>query len=159
VPLTGGAARNLGCASSSAHWISFLDADDLWEPGSRRALLDACERDAAELGLGMMTSFRHGEGSERLVVPERRVGVAAGATVVSRRGWDAVGPFDETLRAGEYIEWFNRFRLTGLRQTRIGVDVLRRRLHVASTTARQLADARARADYLDVVRRWMTRTG
>ncbi len=154
-PLRAGAARNLGCAAGSAEWISFLDADDVWMPGSRRALLDAAVDFSADLAYGTVVHFHADEQSRRLQLPEDgRKALMAGGVVVRRRGWDDVGPFDPALSSGEFIEWHNRFLLAGLREVAVGESVLRRRLHLDSTSARQIGD---RDDFLDVVRRWMSR--
>jgi hypothetical protein len=69
-----------------------------------------------------------------------------------------VGPFDPSLRAGEFVDWFVRVVASGARVVDIDDLVLRRRVHLASTTATQ-ARAADRGDYLEVVRRWMKQNG
>jgi GT2 family glycosyltransferase len=80
--------------------------------------------------------------------------LVAGGMLLARADFDRVGPFDEELRAGEFIDWFNRARVAGLTTTTVPVIALRRRVHTASITATQME---ARMDYLKVVRRWMSR--
>ena len=155
-PLTAGGGRNVGAAAGSAPWLTFLDADDIWPPSSRRALLDACEREDASLAAGMMTHFHADRAAERIRRPDgEQRALVAGGVILTRTSWAQVGPFDESLRSGEFIEWYNRFRLLGQPSASIPDVVLRRRLHVRSTTANQVGD---RDDYLEVVRRWMNRT-
>lgn len=154
-PLTAGGARNAGVAAGSAAWISFLDADDVWTPGSRSALIAAAVEADAQLAVGTLESFYADEASTRLALAEPgKKALLAGGIVVRRATWDAVGPFDDELRSGEFIEWYGRAVTGGARTAEIPALVMRRRIHLESTTAGQLHD---RDDYLKVVRRWMSR--
>jgi glycosyltransferase involved in cell wall biosynthesis len=156
-PLTAGGGRNLGAAIGSAPWISFLDADDVWPRGSRRLLLEACRAESADLAVGMMTHFHADEAAKRLALPEgEKKALVAGGILMSRAVWSAVGDFDPGRRSGEFIDWYTRFTLSGRPVASIPDLVLRRRLHLASTTAGQI---HSRDDYLEVVRRWMSRNG
>lgn len=155
-PLLAGAARNLGADETDAPWLTFLDGDDRWPAGSRRGLVDACTAAPADLAVGMLTAFHADEAARRLRLPEGpRRALVAGGVLLSRHAWEVVGPFDPGLRSGEFIEWHNRFRQAGLSSAEIDDIVLERRVHVDSTTANQIHD---RSDYLEVVRRWMSRT-
>jgi glycosyltransferase involved in cell wall biosynthesis len=157
-PMFAGAARTLGVAAGSAPWISFLDADDIWPKGSRRALIDAANSAGGDVALGTMTHFHaDAEAAARLKLPEgEQRALIAGGLVLRRSVWENVGPFDPTLRAGEFIDWFNRVTIAGLPIVDVEHPALRRRVHLASTTATQ-ARTDDRADYLEVVRRWMHR--
>jgi len=157
-PLLAGSGRSLGVAAGTAPWISFLDADDQWPSGSRRGMVDAGERAGADVVVGTMTHFHaDAAAAARLRLPqgEQRAIIAGGLTF-RRSVWDRVGAFDPTLRAGEFIDWFNRIAHAGIPVLDIAESVLRRRVHLASTTATQ-ARSEGREDYLEVVRRWMHR--
>ncbi len=154
-PLTAGGGRNLGATLGTAQWVTFLDADDLWPDESRKLLLEACESTGADLAVGTVSAFHANEESRRIVNPVgERTALLAGGVLMSRAAWECVGEFDPTLKSGEFIEWYNRFTLSPLTAIEIGAPVLRRRLHLESTTAGQVRD---RDDYLKVVRRWMSR--
>ena len=157
-PLTAGGARNLGAAAGSAPWITFLDADDRWGRGSRRALIDACVEGGAALAYGTMIEFHSDEESARRLARSTAAQPArvAGGIVVARSAWQKTGAFDEQLHAGEFVEWFNRFRSSGEQSAAIEALALERRVHLKSTTAGQIGTGRD--DYLEVVRRWMNRT-
>ena len=146
-------ARNAGLAAATSSYLSFLDADDLWPPERCRILLDALEHSGTDIAMGQIEHFSHGQTA--LNVPEGlQPGLVAGGRLLTRADFDRVGPFDDELRAGEFIDWFNRARIAGL-ATKIVPDIaLRRRVHEASTTASQVE---ARMDYIKVVRRWMSR--
>lgn len=156
-PLTAGAARNLGAAAGTAEWISFLDADDVWTPGSRRLLIDAAESSGAGLSHGTVDGFHADEAARALAMPEPgRPALLAGGVTFRRSTWEAVGPFDARLRAGEFVDWYTRLAAAGVGVIAIPDVVLMRRIHLASTTAVQ-ARTQDRDDYLEVVRRWMNR--
>ena len=63
-----------------------------------------------------------------------------------------IGIFDASLQSGEFIDWFQRIKLAGIKCGYIDHIVLERRIHGESTTAGQIHD---RPDYLKVVRKWM----
>jgi len=48
--------------------------------------------------------------------------------------FDRVGPYDESLRVGEFVEWLARARVLGVRETPVPALSLVRRLHPDSTT-------------------------
>lgn len=157
-PMLVGEARSLGADAGSAPWIAFLDADDVFPSRSRRALLTAADQAAADVVIGTMVHFHaDAAAADRLKLPhgERRA-LVAGGMAFRRSVWEQVGAFDPTLRAGEFIDWFNRLTLAGIPTLEVAEPALRRRVHLASTTATQ-ARTDGRDDYLEVVRRWMRR--
>lgn len=159
-PLLAGAARTLGAANGTSPWLSFLDADDVWPSGSRRTMLEAAEAAGADVVVGTVEHFASDAASAaRLQVREgRRRGALAGGVLLRRGLWERTGPFDPALPAGEFVDWFARVVASGARIIDIPDLALRRRVHLASTTATQ-AGHDDRSAYLEVVRRWMRRSG
>ena len=148
-----GGARNAGLDAAKSPYLTFIDADDLWLPERCRVLLDALEGGGADIAMGQIEHFS--DGQTELNVPEGlQAGLVAGGMLLARDDFDRVGLFDDELRAGEFIDWFNRARVAGLTTTTVHQIALRRRVHAASITATQME---ARMDYLKVVRRWMSR--
>jgi glycosyltransferase involved in cell wall biosynthesis len=151
VGLLCGGARNAGLAVADAEFIAFLDADDLWQPERCRILLDALKN--TDIAMGQIEHFSN-QRTDLKVPGGIEAALVAGGILLARADFGRVGPFDEELRAGEFIDWFNRARVAGLTTTTVPVIALRRRVHTASITATQME---ARMDYLKVVRRWMSR--
>jgi len=146
-----GGARNVGLGAARSPFLSFLDADDLWQPERCRILLDVLKNTA--IAMGQIEHFSN-QPTDLKVPGGIEAALVAGGILLARADFDRVGPFDEELRAGEFIDWFNRARVAGLTTTTVPVIALRRRVHTASITATQME---ARMDYLKVVRRWMSR--
>ena len=81
-------------------------------------------------------------------------GYLPGTCVVRRRAFQRVGPFDENLRDGEFIDWLLRARAQGLRERLLAEVVLWRRLHDASHGVTERA---AYADYARLLKRELDR--
>ena len=128
-------ARNLGIRHVETEYVAFLDSDDLWA-------LNKLERQMAELRSAPMPTMIFGH-TIQFASPElepdeiaqlkfdtsRVPAVCASALLMRACDFRAVGPFDERLRTGEFIEWYARAKAQGI-DVRVLPDVVyRRRLH------------------------------
>ena len=149
------AARNAGVALARARYLAFLDADDLWTPDSLAVRLEHLQaRPDIDGVFGALSQFVSPELADTLAGRRRIAQVPsvarfAGTFLVRRTSFERVGPFDESLRIGEMIEWLARADGAGLRLDTIDAEVLMRRVHDANTVLRQGSSP---ADYLRAVK-------
>lgn len=147
-----GDARNRGIAAAKGDFIAFMDADDIWTPEKIARQMRGFEADAG-LGLSFtqMQCFVSPELPDdvkqlRACPTEPQAGIVAATALVRRAVVERVGPFDTSLKVGEFIDWFSRAKDAGF-TWRLEPDVhLRRRIHDSNTGVTQ------RANYVDYVR-------
>jgi glycosyltransferase involved in cell wall biosynthesis len=150
-----GAARNLGVAASSADVIAFVDADDLMAPGRLAADLALLRASPDAAGVaGRAQRFDEVDGHRRLGPIE--AGLLVGATTVRRSAITAVGGFEESLGAAEFVDLVARLRHQGSDVVAGAHLSILRRVHGANTT--RDADRLARG-LLEAARRATTRRG
>jgi len=132
------AARNLGVLRSSSSYISFLDADDLWTKKKLELQLEAFEADPApHIVFGFVEQFRSPELDPDLIhiaegAEGPMVGHHSGTMLLRREVFDSIGPFDPTIRFGQFIDWFSR-AIDGHFRIRVIEDiVMLRRLHLSN---------------------------
>lgn len=148
-------ARNLGLEHAAGELLAFLDADDLWMPMKLHRQVGLLrERPDLDAALGHQEQFLTPGADPSLVDrlhvdPTPRPGYHVGTMLVRRAALREVGPFDETLRSGEFIDWWARATEKGLRFAMLPEVVMRRRVHGGNHTLRH---AQHQREYLRVAR-------
>ncbi len=121
-----GAARNAGVRASTAQFIAFLDADDLWIPEKlSRQIERLTSDDDMEAVFGHVIQFhdqRPGE-SEAMSSP------IPGTMLIRRAAFDRIGFFSEELTELEGVDWLLRAKEKNLRTITLSDVVYRRRIH------------------------------
>ena len=144
------AATNTGVRTASEPLLAFLDADDLWTASKLESQVAVLQSAAApDMVFGLAQNFRAGAEDEAAVP-----GISRGTLLIPRQRWLDVGPLDESLVIGDFIDWFARAQDAGLRFVTVGEVLLRRRLHESNTGIRS---AGSRSQYALVVKRALNR--
>jgi glycosyltransferase involved in cell wall biosynthesis len=145
----GAAAMNRGVAAATGTLIAFLDSDDLWEPTKTAIQLQALAEDPSlEAVFGLVRQFvsleLDAETAGRFVYSDAPLrGVSKVTMMIRRDSFLRVGPYNEALRAADFVDWYPRALDVGLRSRIVPTVMTRRRLHGANNGVRQRALQRA----------------
>ena len=129
----GGAAsaRNTGIKNITGSLVAFLDADDLWPPGSLQMRLSVMSQTGADLVYGQVRQVIVGADGDRDHGPIL-TGRVAGTMLVRREIFDRVGGWDDRLRTAESVDWIARAQAAGCMCAHANDIVLVRRIHGAN---------------------------
>jgi len=150
-----GATRNRALSLAGGELVAFLDADDLWPPGSLASRLEILMSDGSVDCVGGMveefispeldTDSRHG----LVCAPGLLLGRLVSAMLVRRRVFDQVGDFDTAYGLAENVDWVARAKDAGILIRTVEQVVLRRRIHLSNTGTRS---RHLRSEYLAVLK-------
>lgn len=141
-------ARNTGLTQCGGDAVIFLDADDELQPGALRELVSALEAHDADAAFGFVEEFGTDISPDRAARAAAKPAMLAGSTLMRRSSLAALGPFDESLRVGEFIDLMARAKRQEWNVVPVHTPVLRRRIH-----DRNASWTGGSADFLRVVRR------
>lgn len=153
-----GGARNAGLREVSGDAVAFIDSDDLWER-DKLARQEAALREGGDVPLvfGHLVEFLSPERADELgaslrVSTDPVPGLIATTLLVRRAAAERIGPFDEQLRVGEFVEWMARARDLGLAYRMLPEVVARRRVHGGNSVL-----TRPNTDYLRAIKSTLDR--
>ena len=106
------AGRNTGLKLASSDFITFLDQDDIWPPGTlERHVKVFQEYPEVQLSKGMVSAFVDDIGQRQTPTNQ----FLLSSLMLRSSVFKEVGRFDETMRFyGTDLEWIYRFREQGL---------------------------------------------
>ncbi len=128
-------ARNHGLRFTGTELIAFIDADDIWLPRKLELQMAALCRDTRPaMVFGAVQQFVSDdlaptEAAELKCKTEPLRGWFPSTLLMRKNDCDSVGPFDELIQIGEFIEWCARAQDAGIKPIAIPETVCRRRLH------------------------------
>lgn len=149
------AARNAGVQAARHPLLAFLDADDLWAPDKLARQVAYLEADAGlDMVFGQVAQFispdMAPEDRARLdPLPPVMSGIHAGTLLIRRAAFLHVGYFDMQWRVGEFIDWYARAQLAGLRGYLLPEVLMWRRIHSDNMMRRQ---QQAQTDYARILK-------
>jgi glycosyltransferase involved in cell wall biosynthesis len=137
-------ARNIGLAAAIGEFIAFLDHDDLWPAGRHQAMTQAMLRDPQldavfgririrlDRGAVQWPWLHHQDGRH---AAGSNLGNALYRSTLLRR----IDGFDESLRFGEDLDYFNRLQQMGIRFALCDVDAMIYRRHATNLSNNEQA--------------------
>lgn len=156
------AARNAGVASAGCEIICFLDADDLWLPEKLMKQKTVMESDSA---IDMVFTHAQNFYSKELDNEDRKSirapmepmpGHIPSAFCIRKNAFALIGPFDTSLKMGEFIDWYGRAKEYSLCEKMIPEVLVRRRLHTENQGVYKRP--KAHQDYLKIIREKIKRS-
>jgi glycosyltransferase involved in cell wall biosynthesis len=131
-------ALNTGIARATGNHLAFNDADDAWLPEKLKLQCDfLSEEPEIEAVFGMVRQFispdwDNGDGRLGETTPDQ-LGIARLTMLIRRDAFERIGLFDQSLRFIDFVDWYGRAKVRGLR-THMLPDILGlRRLHANNT--------------------------
>jgi glycosyltransferase involved in cell wall biosynthesis len=145
-------ARNQGVELAQGDFLSFLDADDIWSADKLSRQMDILADDPdLSLVFGHVQQFYSPELDEetrrKINLPQEAMpGYHVGTMLVSREDFFRVGPFETSLKMGEFIDWHAKAKEKKLKSFMMPEVVMKRRIHTNNMTTRE------RENQMDYVR-------
>ena len=135
------ATLNQAIQLAKGDFITFLDADDRWVPGKlEQQVAYLKQHPDMEACFGMMQQFISPElpdAVQRIIYcpTETQKGIMKITLMLRREAFQRIGWFDETLRRGDFVDWFARAQEAALRYTVLPELLTYRRLHKNSLSS------------------------
>jgi glycosyltransferase involved in cell wall biosynthesis len=133
-------ASNTGVRNATGEFVAFCDSDDLWTSVRLDSQLAVLAVDPSlDLVFGHAEEFLSPEIDPATVRTRALRGTipatVPSAALVRKTVFDRVGPFDEALRNGAWVDWYARARGAGTRECIVPDVVMRRRIHAHNNFA------------------------
>ena len=131
------ATLNAAIAYSSAKYIAFLDADDIWDLTKLTVQMEALSNSESEICFCMIQEFEtlpENSTQSYRARKEPMKGVSKTAFLGFRSIFTRFGPFDETIAIGDFVDWFSRVVREKVSVIMLDQVLTFRRIHENNTT-------------------------
>ncbi len=131
------ATLNAAIKYSSARYIAFLDADDLWNVKKLAVQMEALANSANDVCFCMVQEFEtlpENASQSYRARKEPLKGFSKISFLGKRSVFDRFGLFDETVAIGDFVDWFSRVVRAEVPFTMLDQVLAFRRIHENNTT-------------------------
>ncbi len=128
-------AKNKALTVSNGQYVMFHDHDDVMNSGSLKVMYDVLEADdtisavMCKVKDFISPEIPDEEKQRTSVKPEPYYGLFTGAVLMRKEIFDTIGPFDESVTAGEIIDWQTKMDRNGLKIKKLDLVSTNRRIH------------------------------
>lgn len=128
-------ALNVAITESTGDALAFLDCDDVWLPDKLKIQSAALSSEKElEAVFGFVQQFvspdLNVEIAQKYIVPDApQPGISKNSMLIHRRAFERIGRFNEQLATSDFVEWYARANVLGLRWRMLPELVALRRHH------------------------------
>ena len=130
------AGKNSGIKVAQGEYILFHDHDDIMLEGALKRLYEEFEPDTmaveAKVQDWYSPELSEEERAKTPIKSEPYWGLFTGAILIKKEVFDKIGYFDESVQAGEIIEWQTKMDSNGLKIKKIDFISTKRRVHATN---------------------------
>lgn len=150
------AALNRGCRLATSNYIAFISADDVWRPDKLQQQKACMLQRPQALIFGHMKNFISPELAPdeaiKISCPKEAMPAYSAGTLLTRLdNFNQIGPFNESLIVGEFVEWYGRAKDHQMEVVMMDAVVSMRRLHKSNHSKRVLKNSKSYAPALKAI--------
>lgn len=128
-------AKNLALDIAKGDYIMFHDHDDVMKKNTLSKLyLELKNNSEVSAVMAKVKDFispdvEEQEASKTIIKPEPYWGLFTGAVLIRKSAFDTIGKFDDSVTAGEIIDWQNKMQENNLKMEKLDFVATDRRIH------------------------------